>query len=178
MRIEKLQAYIFILGSFILFTPLLSAQHDNRSEFKWYGFNEAGELAAETDKQLFLFFEAEWCGYCKQMREEVFPDSIIQNLMSEHFYPVSIDIESKAVITYKGKERSERSFSHLMRINATPTIIFMNIAGEPVGKKMGFTDISEMEKLLIYVSEGYIGHMEFEEFKNRAASANTGRNQY
>ena len=177
MRIEKLQAYIFILGFFILYTTPLSAQYNNQSEFKWYAFNEASELAIKNDKQLFLFFEAEWCGFCKQMREEVFPDPNIQELMNENFYPVSIDLESKAVITYKGKERSERSFSHLMRINATPTIIFMNSTGEPVGVKTGFIDQAELEKLLIYVSEGYIELMEFEEYKRGAASAETFKNQ-
>lgn len=170
MLIKRLQAYIFMLVCYMIFTPILSAQNDNRIEFKWYGFNEAGELAVENDKQLFLFFEAEWCGFCKQMRMEVFPDSKIQELMSEHFYPVSIDIGSKAVINYKGKKRSERSFSHLMRINATPTIIFMNGDGDIKGIQRGFLNESELDALLMYVGEGHIDTLKFEDFKRKHLS--------
>lgn len=169
MRISKIVTYSFILW-FCLTIVSHAAAQNNREIFELYNFDMAYNLAIENNKHLFLFFEAEWCGICKQMRREVFPDSDIQELMAEYFYPVAIDLESESTLHYKGEKRTERSFSHLMRINATPTIIFINGAGEPVGINQGFMDKSELKNLLIYVGEGFIEDMEFDEFINSDSS--------
>ncbi len=55
----------------------------------------------------------------------------------------------------------------MMRIDATPTMIFMNKEGELLGRYRGFLDKKELQQLLIYVGEGYIDNMDFDEFKNR-----------
>lgn len=165
MCYKSLVLYSFILWLSLTIVPQ-SVSQNNKANLDWHNFDKAHELASENNKHLFLFFEAEWCGLCKQMRREVFPNSNIQEMMSEYFYPVSIDLESESILNYKGKKRTESSFSHLMRINATPTIIFLNGAGEPVGINRGFMNTSELKNLLIYVGEGFIDEMEFDEYKN------------
>lgn len=171
MKLEILIKYTFLLLSSLSIVFTAAAQQNIERELDWYGFDEARDLAIENNKSLFLFFEAEWCGFCKQMRNEVFPDVAIHDLMNEHFYPVSIDLESESTLTYQNKKKTERSFSHLMRINATPTIIFMTSAGEPVGVNTGFQNRDELENLLIYVGKGFVEEMELEEFKNSASAA-------
>ncbi|MEX2347454.1 MAG: thioredoxin fold domain-containing protein [Balneolaceae bacterium] len=155
-----------ILGAVIFLQPSM-AQNNSEADPDWYAFDEARELATLNDKHLFLFFEAEWCGFCKQMRNEVLPLKEIRSMMNKYFYPVSIDIESESELTYKGRHMNENSFSHLMRINATPTIIFMDGNGEVKGIQPGFLNESDLEELMIYIGEGYIETMEFSDFKKK-----------
>jgi thioredoxin-related protein len=150
-----------------------SGSESTHSDLEWYSFDEARELASGSDKLLFLFFEAEWCGFCKQMHNEVFPIPEIRNLMSDYFYPVIIDLESEAKLNYDGKKKTEKSFSHQMRINATPTIIFMTDTGEVKGVQSGFLNESDLKDLIVYVGEGYINQMDFKEFKERNIAGNT-----
>jgi thioredoxin-related protein len=171
--IMKLAGLIFMMiltvGPVSVLQPVMS-QGTSETDLVWYQFDEALELALRNNKHLFLFFEAEWCGFCKQMRNEIFPMPGIQSRMIDYFYPVAVDIESDSELTYKGKQRSERSFSHLMRINATPTIIFMDGDGEISGIQRGFLNEPELDALLIYVGEGHIETMEFEDFKREYIS--------
>lgn len=149
-----------------------SGSENSYTDLEWYSFDEARELASGNDKLLFLFFEAEWCGFCKQMHNEVFPIPEISNLMSDYFYPVIIDLESESELNYDGKQKTEKSFSHQMRINATPTIIFMTDSGEIKGKQSGFLNESDLKDLIVYVGEGYIDQMDLEEFKERNIAGN------
>ena len=133
----------------------------------WEGFTSAVEKADDEEKTVFLFFEAEWCGLCKQMRSEVFPQAEVQKKFAEGFIPVSIDIESAKKLVYKEKELSEQSFSHQMRIDATPTLMFMNSEGDVIGRYRGFIDETEILLLLDYIRGGYVDDINFTEYKKR-----------
>lgn len=152
---------LFILADF----DRAVAQSDSLS---WNVFNSAKTSADENGKTLFLFFEAEWCGFCKQMRSEVFPLDSVQNNVQNGFIPVSIDIESDEKIVYQDKEMSQKSFSHQMRIDATPTIMFMDNDGEVIGRYRGFADENEFTLLLDYIRGGDVENLDFAEYKKRS----------
>ena len=133
----------------------------------WNDFNSAVNVADNNGKTLFLFFEAEWCGFCKQMRSEIFPLDSVQDKVGEGFVPVAIDIESDEKIVYQNKEMSQKSFSHQMRIDATPTIMFMSREGEVIGRYRGFADENEFTILLDYIRGGDVDNVNFAEYKKR-----------
>jgi len=133
----------------------------------WNDFNSAVNAADNNGKTLFLFFEAEWCGFCKQMRSEIFPLDSVQDKVGEGFVPVAIDIESDEKIVYQNKEMSQKSFSHQMRIDATPTIMFMSREGEVIGRYRGFADENEFTLLLDYIRGGDVDNVNFAEYKKR-----------
>ena len=133
----------------------------------WNDFNSAVNAADNNGKTLFLFFEAEWCGFCKQMRSEIFPLDSVQDKVGEGFVPVAIDIESDEKIVYQNKEMSQKSFSHQMRIDATPTIMFMSREGEVIGRYRGFADENEFTLLLDYIRGGDVDKVNFAEYKKR-----------
>jgi len=133
----------------------------------WNDFNSAVNVADNNGKTLFLFFEAEWCGFCKQMRSEIFPLDSVQDKVGEGFVPVAIDIESDEKIVYQNKEMSQKSFSHQMRIDATPTIMFMSREGEVIGRYRGFADENEFTLLLDYIRGGDVDNVNFAEYKKQ-----------
>lgn len=125
-----------IVNILLVIVPLLGwnslmAQTDTDiTSFRWYDLEEAQERAESEQKNVFIFTEAEWCAYCRQMKAEVFPKSEVQKTLQKHFYPVKIDIESDNVVTFNGEKMTEREFSHSMRISATPTMIFLDSSGD------------------------------------------------
>jgi thioredoxin-related protein len=133
----------------------------------WNDFNSAITSADHDGKTLVLFFEAEWCGFCKQMRSEVFPQRSVQAEVGEGFVPVAIDIESEEKIIYQDREMSQKSFSHQMRIDATPTIMFMSSEGEVIGRYRGFADENEFILLLEYIRGEDVENVDFAEYKKR-----------
>lgn len=153
---------------FVFFIFLASEDAIAQSEsLAWQDFTKATQKADEEGKTLFLFFEAEWCGFCKQMRSEVFPLADVQQKFDEGFIPVSIDIESGQKLIYQGKELSEQAFSHQLRIDATPTLMFMNSEGGVIGRYRGFADENEFTLLLDYIRDGEVKNLSFAEYKKK-----------
>ncbi|MFW6157371.1 MAG: thioredoxin family protein [Balneolaceae bacterium] len=137
------------------------------TSFRWYDLEEAQERAESEQKNVFIFTEAEWCAYCRQMKAEVFPKSEVQKTLQKHFYPVKIDIESDNVVTFNGEKMTEREFSHSMRISATPTMIFLDSSGDILGVQPGFIPEEVFTSLLDYIGNNHIDEEEFEEYLKR-----------
>jgi thiol:disulfide interchange protein len=47
--------------------------------------------AKQANKLLFLDFTAKWCGICKQMEKNVFPEPEVARLLAERYVFVKID---------------------------------------------------------------------------------------
>jgi thioredoxin-related protein len=143
----------------------LQAQEVRSTAVEWYNFDEAGRLASESGKSILIFFEAEWCGFCKKMHRVVFTDPMVQGLMEEHFIPVKIDIESKKELTYKGDKMSYKAFSQLMKLQATPTTIFLQSDHSVIGNKPGYMNTTEWSVLLKYIYTNNWKDSSYESFR-------------
>lgn len=133
----------------------------------WLSLDEGQVLASNDKKVLFIFVEAEWCAFCKQMKKEVFPDNDVSSLLERRFATVSIDLDSKHAIVFNGKDYTERSFAQAMDVIATPTMIFADEAGQILGETSGFYDEDRFLLLLSYLDSEQFQEMSFEEFENQ-----------
>lgn len=132
--------------------------------FDWLKLEEAQEVAAADGKHIMVFVEAEWCGICRQMERNVFPDEIIQELIKNNYHPVTIDLDSKEKIMFNGQEMTEREFARRMNVSATPTILFINPDGEVLAHQIGYNPVDRFEALLRFVYSDHFGEIPFEEF--------------
>lgn len=151
----------FIIGVFTLInTESAAAQHS----VQWINLTEAQKRSMDDQKPVFIFVEAEWCGFCKKMKRDVFPENEISDLMNREYYGVLIDLESKKEIIYNGKTMTEREFARSMEVMQTPTMIFLNNAGEEMGRQPGYLDGDDFYKLLRYVISDDFGTVSFNDF--------------
>lgn len=154
---------VFLMGS----NPVMAQSNNDSTSFEWYNLEEAQKRAESEQKKVFIFAEAEWCGICKQMKREVFPKEEVQQIITEYFYPVKIDIESDNNIVFNGDKMTEQNFSRNMRVSATPTMIFVDHKGEVLGVQPGFIEESVFTSLLEYIGNNRMGEGDFEDYLER-----------
>ncbi|WP_138431478.1 thioredoxin family protein [Fodinibius saliphilus] len=126
---------------------------------EWVSLGEAQEKAAQTGKKVFVFAEAEWCGYCKKMKKKVFPEPAVEETMKKYFHSVKVDIESKEKIKFDGEMVSQRNFARRFRIQSTPTMIFIDSDGKILGTQPGYMRAEIFDSLLSYIGAEYYKKM-------------------
>lgn len=149
---------VLILAGFIC-TSNVQAQSIN-----WISLSEAQERAVKDNKKVMIFAEAEWCGYCKKMYEEVFPEKSVQDSLHKYFHPVRIDIESNSKTTFNGKVFTEQELSRYFRATNTPTTIFVNEKGDVIGAQPGYLPPEIFDKLMAFVGRDLTGTIPFEQY--------------
>lgn len=89
MNIAKLMASLLI-G---LCTLPASAQTD----FRHISFDEALQAAKKEKKHVFIDFYTDWCGPCKRMSREVFPQKSVGDFMNARFVCLKLNAEKEGV---------------------------------------------------------------------------------
>ena len=99
------------------------------------------EMAREQNKIVFVDAYATWCGPCKMMDRNVFPDEALSAYFDEHFINVKIDMES---------ERGE-PFGADYEVDAYPTLFFIGPDGTVLKKQVGMTEAPDLLAIGKYI---------------------------
>lgn len=96
-----------------------------------------GEAQGEAEKQEKLIFVdayAVWCGPCKQMAKNVFPNEKVGEFFNKHFVSMQIDMERGMGL----------EFAKLYPVRAYPTLFFINYKGEIVHTVVGAQSVDAL----------------------------------
>lgn len=156
----KVRGFLIGLLVVLLGTLSVAAQQD----IKWKSLSKAQELAKENDKKVMLFAEAKWCGYCKKMYSEVFPEKTVQDSLHKYFYPVKVDIESDQEVIFNGRSLTQRQLARQFRVSSTPTFIFLDQDGGTIGRQPGFLPKNIFDKLVAFVGADLTGKQSFKQY--------------
>ncbi len=122
----------------------VSAQEN---QLKWKSFEEALEIAKETKKPVMIDVWAPWCGWCKKMREEVYPE--LKDKIAKSFVLTRInrdDNETKK--RYKKNSYTPLRLAQKLKVDVVPGIIFLNSDGEYMAHITGYNDAEKLNKIL------------------------------
>lgn len=111
-------------------------------EFQEY--DKAMKQATEENKFVMVFFWADWCRYCTQIRKEVFTNDKVREAFDQSFLGVSVDVENDK-LNLSQKYRAS---------NSLPTITFLKPDGETFGFFDGAVSAEVFIELLDYVKRG------------------------
>ena len=89
--------------------------------------------AKKDNKLVFLDAFASWCGPCKLLERNVFPQKEVGEFYNKNFINSRFDME-------KGEGRD---IARKYGINSYPSLLFINGNGEVVFKGMGYMDVSD-----------------------------------
>lgn len=88
---------------------------------------EAKEKAKAEQKLIFVDAFASWCGPCKRMAAQVFPDPKVGDFFNPNFVNLKIDMEKPENAEFAGK----------YPVSAYPTLMILDAEGKVVQKSVG-----------------------------------------
>ncbi len=100
-------------------------------------WSEALAAAKKQKKLIFVDAYAVWCGPCKFMANNVFPDKAVGEYFNKNFINYKFDMEKG-----EGPE-----FARKYQVNAYPTLLFINAAGEVSHRQTGASDAAGFLKV-------------------------------
>ena len=126
-------------------------------QFEIGSWKEVLQKAKQENKLIFVDLYTTWCGPCKKMAAETFPQQAVGDYFNKNFVNYKIDAEKGEGPELAGK----------YEVSAYPTLVFVNAAGELVYKFMGVRTadklIAEGEKAVrLYALAPSIAAMEKE----------------
>ncbi|WP_271270273.1 thioredoxin fold domain-containing protein [Aliamphritea hakodatensis] len=113
-------------------------------ELSWYldGFLELADDVAEARERghkIVLYFHQEGCPYCYNLVTQVFPEPRIDALMAENYELIELDIWGSRIVTLQdGTELEEKQLAAMLKVQYTPTLIFLDETGTPERRVDGY----------------------------------------
>ncbi len=148
---------IIIFASFLNVSTWVTAQNrevGNDTEggivFIENNFSEAINKAQKSNKLIFVDAYATWCGPCKMMSKNIFPDKDVSALFNANFINLKMDMEKGEGI----------SMTKRYDVSAYPTLLFLDGRGQLVHKALGYHDVNdfiELGKTALDVDKSLIG---------------------
>ena len=68
----------------------------------WHTWQEVVELNKTAPKKLLVDVYTDWCGWCKVMDKETFPNDTIADYLNKNFYCVKLNAEMRDSIQFAG----------------------------------------------------------------------------
>jgi thioredoxin-related protein len=130
------------------------------------------EEATEENKRLLLYFHQDGCPYCEKLIKDNFGNKVIANKTQKYFDVIEINMwGDKEVVSFDGKELSEKAFAKSLKIQYTPSILMLDKKGDVVLRINGYYHPDKFTLALDYVGkklEEKLSYREFSKKKNKA----------
>jgi thioredoxin-related protein len=117
-------------------------------------FEDAFAKAKADNKLVLVDVYTNWCGWCKRMDKDVYPDPKVQAELEKYFTAAKLNAESTDVRTFQGGLITEQQIASHWGVNAYPTLIFMNANGDVVERIPGYVPVTEFPLVLRFIGTG------------------------
>jgi thioredoxin-related protein len=129
-------------------------------------FEEAIAKAKAGDKIVLVDVYTTWCGWCKRMDKDVYPDPKVQAELAKYFTATKLNAESTDSRNFQGGQITEQQIAAHWGVNAYPTLIFMNANGDVVERIPGYVPVTEFPLVLRFIGTGeYKKTKDYQEWK-------------
>lgn len=111
------------------------------------------EEANEEDRHMMIYFHQDGCPYCSKLVEDNFHDPALVKKLQKNFDTIETNMWGNRDLTdWQGRDFDEKSFSAHMKIQFTPTLVFLNPKGEIILRLNGYQSIDKMHATLDYIA--------------------------
>ncbi|MBR6944646.1 MAG: thioredoxin family protein [Prevotella sp.] len=114
---------ILILSLLYFVNMVMVAQ----TEFRAITYQQALDAAKVERKMVFIDFYTDWCGPCKMMARDVFPQKNVGDYFNAHFVCIKLNAE-------KGEGKD---YARQFKIDGYPSFLIVNTDGKEVGRYVG-----------------------------------------
>jgi thioredoxin-related protein len=138
-------------------------------------FEEDVAEAAANNKRVMIYFHQDGCPYCARLVEENFANPVIESSIRKHFDAIAINMwGDREIVSVGGKPFSEKTFAAALKVQYTPTVLFLNEQGATVLRLNGYYAPDKFRLALRYVSEKQEKKLSFNEFVRHHTAPGSG----
>lgn len=129
--------------------------HDKPTWFKesFLDIREDITEAAAAGKRVMLYFYQDGCPYCAKLLNDNFGNRAIAEKTQQGFDVIAINMwGDREVVGLDGKTTTEKRFAESLRVQYTPTLLFMGEKGNVVLRINGYFPPHKFDTALAYVA--------------------------
>ncbi len=102
--------------------------------------------AARERKRVMLYFHQDGCPYCKRLVEVNFREPRIEEKMRKRFVSIALNIWGDRDVTWTdGRATTEKQLAAMLKVQFTPTLVFLDGKGAVVRRINGYYPPGEFE---------------------------------
>jgi len=128
------------------------AQASETSNIDWQGYAQGMELAKTGNKNIFLYFHADWCTYCTKLKKTTFRNKAVLNYLKDNFISIAVDTDKK------------KELAAQWSVRGLPTLWFLKPDNSKISSIPGYIDAKQFLHILKYIHTASYDKMSFQEF--------------
>lgn len=109
-------------------------------KIEWHSYESGMARSRFEKKKVFLYFHADWCGYCVEMDRKTFKDQAVIATLNRNFIPIRVDAERELAVVAMYRVKGEGF--------PLPYFVFLFDTGEKIAHGAGFITADRMMKAL------------------------------
>ncbi|MBC8494031.1 MAG: thioredoxin fold domain-containing protein [Candidatus Thioglobus sp.] len=138
-------------------------------------FSEDLEEAADEGKHVMIYFHQDGCPYCAKLVQDNFHDKKLVAKLQKNFDTIETNMwGDRELVDWQGNELTEKEFSTQMKIQFTPTLVFLNPKGETLLRLNGYQSIEKMHATLDYIANKTYLKQTYASYLNNLKKNKTG----
>ncbi len=142
------------------------------AEIVWLNYEEGLKKGKSENKNIFVDFYTDWCGWCKKLDKDVYSDSAVKVVLAHHFITVKTNAESSRRFTLDdGKEYTDASLAReVFGVQGYPALWFLTATGEKLTYIPGYVPKEKFVNILTFISSKAYQTKKFEEYEQELAT--------
>ena len=150
---------------------------------KWLSWEEAMEANKKQPRKIVVDVYTSWCGWCKVMDKQTFPNDTVADYLNKYYYCVKLDAEGRDTIRFsnqtfvyitpeKGGGRNgihTLAYSLLDGQMSFPTLVYLTEKMERVAISPGYKTPEKLMPELRFTAEEAFRTKTFENFMKESA---------
>ncbi len=117
-------------------------------------FSEDLEEADNKGRYVMIYFHQNGCPYCAKLIKDNFYNEKLVSKLQKYFDVIETNMWGDRNLTdWTGKEFTEKEFSTHMKVQFTPTLVFLSPKGKTILRLNGYQSIEKMHASLDYIAD-------------------------
>ena len=134
------------------------------------------EEANDKGRHVMIYFHQNGCPYCAKLVKDNFHDKKLVAKLQKDFDVIETNIWGDTGLSdWTGREFTEKEFSAHMKIQFTPTLVFLNPQGRTLLRLNGYQSIDKMHTTLDYIANKVYLKESYADYLNKLKKNKTGK---